>query len=83
MLNGMKISKVAVVWATILYAVCVLVVGLLPSVYGLFSSYIVHFGTTVSKPEITFVSVLIGLILWNIVVFISVWLFVWLYNKMN
>lgn len=83
MLNGAKIAKVAVTWMTILYVICTFFAAFLPSFYGAFDSYLVHFGTTVSKPEITFTSAIIGLILIDIVTYLVVWLFVWLYNKMN
>lgn len=83
MLNGTKIAKVMVIWGTILYVVCVFFAGILPSVYGWFVSYVVHFGAMPTKPAITFVSAIIGLILWDIVVYLAVWLFVLLYNKMK
>ena len=83
MLNGTKIAKVAVVWMTILYLICVLVAGLLPAVYTNIAGFLVHFGAVSSKPEISFVPAIIGLILIDIVTGATVWLFVWLYNKMN
>lgn len=83
MLNGAKISKVAVIWMTILYVICTFFAGVLPSIYSTFAGYLVHFGAAVSKPEITFVSAIIGLILIDIVTYLVAWFFVWLYNKMN
>lgn len=83
MLNNMKITKVAVIWATIVYLVCVIVAGILPSVYATLAGYLVHFGMVSSSPAMTFSSAIIGLILWDILVFLLVWLFVWLYNKIN
>ncbi|MCL5407619.1 MAG: DUF5676 family membrane protein [Patescibacteria group bacterium] len=83
MLNGTKIAKVAVVWMTILYLICTFFAAVLPSIYSNFAGYLVHFGTITSKPEITFTSAIIGLVLIDIVTYLIVWLFVWLYNKMN
>lgn len=83
MLDGAKISKVAVLWGTIIYAACALLAGILPNVYRTLAGYLVHFGMSVSAPEMTLISALIGLILWDIVVYLNVWLFVWLYNKLS
>ena len=81
MLNGAKIAKVTLLWATIVYLVCVLIAWILPSVYTLGAKNMVHFGMTVSAPTLTLAGVIQGLIIWNVLAVVMVWLFVWLYNK--
>lgn len=83
MLNGAKISKVVVVWFTILYVVCVLIAWLIPGVYAWGASQVIHFGMNISQPNLTITGVILGLIIWDIIVYLAVWFFVWLYNKMN
>ncbi len=81
MINGAKITKVSVIWATIVYLGCVLIAWLLPSIYTWGAGKLVHFGAVVSQPSLSFTDVILGLILWDILVAILVWLFVLIYNK--
>ncbi len=81
MLNGAKITKVSVIWATIIYLGCVLIAWLLPSLYIWGASKLVHFGAVVGQPSLSFTNVILGLILWDILVAILVWLFALIYNK--
>lgn len=83
MLNGAKISKVAVVWATILYVICVLIAWLIPGLYSWGASNLIHFGMVTSAPNLTLTGVIFGLIIWAVIVYTTVWLFVWLYNKIK
>lgn len=81
MLNSAKIAKVTVVWMTILYIICTLIAAILPGIYAKFAGLLVHFGAVSQKPNITFLSAIVGLIVWDIVVYIAVWLFVAIYNR--
>jgi len=84
MLNGAKIAKVAVVWTTIVYVVCVLFVWLFPDLSQILMDWFVHGNTTILMVSgVKIGSAIAGLILWDITVYLSVWLFVWLYNKMK
>ena len=83
MLSAAKIAKVTIVWATIVYLVCVKVAWLFPSVYSWGSGSLIHFGMVTTAPALTFSGVIQGLIIWDVIAVAMVWLFVWLYNKMK
>lgn len=83
MLNGAKIAKVTFVWATIVYLVCVLLAWLLPSVYMWGARNMVHFGMVTDAPTMTLAGVIQGLIIWDVVAVVILWLFVWLYNRLK
>ena len=83
MLSAAKIAKVTLVWATIVYLVCVLIAWLLPAVYVWGTKNMIHFGMTVGVPSMTLAGVIQGLIIWDVIAVAMVWLFVWLYNKMK
>lgn len=83
MLNGAKISKVVVVWATILYVICVLIAWLIPGLYSWGAGNLIHFGMVTSAPSLTLTGVIFGLVIWDVIIYAAVWLFVLLYNRMK
>ena len=84
MLNGSKISKVAVIWTTIVYVVCLLFIWIFPDFSQTILDWLVHGNMIdVFKPGVRLFPAIAGLIVWDILVYLSVSLFVWLYNKQN
>ena len=83
MINTTRILKVAIAWTSIVYVVCFAVVALFPGVRDAFFIYSIH--TKISGMENvmsagTFIS---GLIIWNIIAVLAVWLFAALYNRIR
>ena len=83
MLNGSRIANAVVVWFSILYVICVLIAWIIPSVYTWGASNMVHFGMTITRPNLTITGVILGLIIWDIIAYLATRLFVWIYNKFN
>ncbi len=83
MLNGTKIAKVTLIWATIVYLTCVLIAWILPSVYSWGAGNLIHFGMVTAAPALAISGVIQGLIIWDVIAVVMVWLFVWLYNRLK
>jgi len=76
--------KVTAVWISVVYVVCFGGVALMPGIREWFMQYALH-ASNVNIGEntmmlTTFVS---GLVIWNIVAALAVWLFVSLWNKIK
>lgn len=80
MINTSHLLKVTVAWITIAYVICFGGVALFPDIRSLFMRYALHSEVSMGNvmSATTFVT---GLILWNIVAVIAVWLFAVLHNR--
>lgn len=84
MLNGAKISKVAVSWTAIIYVACVILVLIFPRSASFSLKWLIHAEVAVPiSRDIQIVPVIGGLILWIILAYLGARLYVWLYNKLN
>lgn len=81
MINTNRILKVTMAWVSIVYIVCFVGVALIPSSREWFMKYALHSDATLGQSVMTFATFISGLIIWNIVATLAVWLFVALYNK--
>ena len=84
MIDTKHLVKVALVWASIVYAVCFGGVALFPQMRTLFARYALHLeletGVTNVVTPLTFVT---GLLLWNIIAVLAVLLFAALFNRIG
>lgn len=83
-MNTNKVTKTAMIWISILYTVCVILVLIIPAMMQSASSAIFHgMSSDVLSVSITIGSFIYGLIVWNIITVASVWLFGTIYNKVK
>ena len=82
MINTNHLFKVSAAWVSIVYVVCFAGVALFPSIRQLFILYTLHMDvSSVSVQSVVTVGTFIsGLIIWNIIATLAVWLFAALYN---
>ncbi|MEP7162577.1 MAG: DUF5676 family membrane protein [Candidatus Moraniibacteriota bacterium] len=83
MSNIMHLLKVVALWVSIVYTVCFFGVLLFPSIRADFMLYALHSKANLGESILTFGSFLSGLILWNLLAALGVWLFVLLYNRIQ
>lgn len=72
------------IWISIVYAVCFLGVAIFPGVRESFMKYALHTqGANLGQNYLSLGSFVSGLIAWNIITIVSVWLFAILFNKIR
>lgn len=84
MLNMNRLLKVSSAWISIVYVICFVGVALLPGVRPQFMMYGLHStGIDAWRNVLTLGTFVSGLVIWNIVVLLGVWLFLVLYNNIK
>lgn len=83
MIKTKHLLKVGAAWVSIVYLICYLGVALIPNVRPSFMRYGLHMGIDMGRDILTFGTFISGLIIWNIVAFVAVWLFATLYNNIK
>lgn len=83
MLNMKLVLATGVAWTTVAYVVCFLGVALLPDIREWFMMYALHTNINMGVSVLTFSTFLSGLIIWDILALLGLWLFVALYNTMQ
>jgi len=83
MINSKHLLKVAAAWVSIVYVICYVGVAIYPPGRELFVRFALH-ADVVFKSDFFSVGYFIsGLIVWNIVALVGVWLFAYLFNKIK
>mgnify|MGYP001581903262 FL=1 len=84
MINTTHLLKVAAAWISIVYVICFAGVALIPGIRPWTLRYGFHMGLTGMGENIftlgTFIS---GLVIWNVIAILAVWLFAALYNAIK
>jgi len=90
MINTKHLLKVTSVWISVVYAVCFTGVAMFTNIRPVFMRYALHMEVDMGRSIVTlgtFISglimLIIGLIIWNIIALLAVWLFAFLYNKIK
>ena len=83
MININHVLKVTMYWMSIVYTVCYLGVLLFPSIRPAFMLYGLHTALDIGQNVVTLTTFVTGLIIWNIVAFLTVGLFVVLFNRIK
>ena len=81
--NTSHLLKVTAVWVSVVYIVCYVGVWLYPPIRDLFLSAALHASVPVTSGPFTPGTFISGLIIWNIVAVLAVWLFAYLYNAIR
>lgn len=83
MINTQKLTKVAAAWISIVYAVCYFGVLLFTPIRPGFMMYALHARVegVLFQNVFTLGTFVSGLVIWNIIAVLAVWLFAWLWNR--
>ena len=82
-MNTKHLLKATSAWISIVYVVCFAGVTLFPGVRPGFMRYGLHMGINMGQNILTFGTFVSGLIIWNIIVLLAIWLFAFLYNRIK
>ncbi len=81
MIATKRLLKVTAAWISVVYAVCFAGVALFPNIRPGFMRSALHVvGVDLGIDVLTFGTFLSGLIIWNVIALLAVWLFAALYN---
>jgi hypothetical protein len=84
MINTSHILKVTAAWTSIVYVICYLGVALFPGITESFMEYALHTSDAgVGESVMTVGTFVSGLVIWNVIALLAVWLFASLYNGMK
>lgn len=83
MLNMKLVLATGFAWTTVAYVVCFLGVTLLPGIREWFMMYALHSNIDMGTSVLTLSTFLSGLIIWDILALLGLWLFVALYNTIQ
>ena len=80
MINTKHLLKVFSAWTTIVYVICYAGVVLSPPVRQLFMKYSLHANVSLTSDYFGWTYFVSGLVIWNVVAILAVWLFAYLFN---
>ena len=84
MINTEHLLKVTAAWTSIVYVVCFAVIGFFPGVRPGFMMYGLHMNVLAGWQNIlSFQTFLSGLVIWNVIAVLAVWLFAFLFNNIK
>ena len=83
MINTTRLLKVGAAWISITYVICYAGVALIPGVREWFMRYALHTDIATGTDIMTVGTFISGLIIWNVVAAISLWIFAALWNKIR
>ena len=83
MINTKHLLKVTAAWVTIVYIVCFGGVALIPGVRPWFMHFALHMNISMGENITTLTTFISGLIIWNVIAFLTAWLFAFLHNQIK
>ena len=83
MIDTKHLLKVASAWISIVYIICFVGVALFPGVRPGFMRYGLHMGIDMGQNLLTLATFIYGLVIWNVIALLAVWLFAFLYNTIK
>lgn len=83
MVNTTRLLKVTAAWISVVYIICYAGVALVSGIRTGFMKYALHTSVDTGQDILTLGTFISGLIIWNFVALLAVWLFAFLYNKMR
>jgi len=83
MINSKHLIKVASAWVSIVYTICFVGVAIYPPSRELFMRFSLHADVSFKSDFLSFGYFVLGLVIWNIVTILAVWLFAALFNKIK
>lgn len=79
-MNTSQLFKVTAVWISVVYIVCFGGVALFPGIREAFMKYALHTDITTGSDIMTLTTFISGLIIWNVIAIVAVWLYIALRN---
>ncbi len=83
MINTKHLLKVTLAWTSIVYAVCYTGVAVYPASRVMLMRYAMHTDFSLASNYFGIGYFISGLIIWNIIAILCVWLFAILFNKIK
>lgn len=83
MINIKHLLKITSIWISVIYAICYIGVALYPPIRVMFMKYVMHAQVSLTSDYFGAGYFISGLIAWNIIALLSVWLFAFLFNKIK
>ncbi len=83
MINTTHLLKVASAWISVVYTICFIGVALLPGIRPGFMRYGLHMGIDMGQSILTFGTFISGLVIWNVIALLAVWLFAYFFNTIK
>lgn len=83
MINTKHLLKVTVAWVSIVWTICYLGVLLFPDIRSVFALYALHLTTNFGENVMTLTTFISGLVIWNIIAWLAVGLFAYLFNRIH
>lgn len=82
-MNTKHLLKVTSAWISIVYVICYAGVALFPGIRPGFIRYGLHMVIDMGQNILTLGTFILGLIIWNVIALLAVWLFAFLYNSIK
>ncbi len=84
MISTKRLIKVTVTWTSIVYAICFAGVAMFSTIRPGFMMYAFHMrGGYAYENVLTLATFISGLVIWNLIAILCVWLFVALWNRIK
>ena len=83
MINIKHVLKVSAAWISVVWVVCFAGVAMFPGIGTGFMRYGLRMGNYMGTNILTFGTFVSGLIIWNVIVFLAVWLFATFFNNIK
>ena len=83
MIDIKHLLKVASAWISIVYVICYAGVAMMPGIRPGFMRYGLHMGIDMGRNILTGGTFISGLVIWNIIALLAVWLFATLFNSIK
>ena len=80
MINTTHLLKVSAAWISIVYVICYAGVAFFPGIREWFMTYALHTNVDTGTDVLSWGIFLSGLVIWNIIALVSVWIFAALWN---
>lgn len=81
MINLRHILKTTIIWISIVYVICFVGVAIFPGIRSGFMLYALHTNLDLGQNVTDFGTFISGLVIWNIIAILGVWLFAWIFNR--
>jgi len=82
-MNTKHLLKVTSAWISIVYVICYAGVSLFPGIRPGLMRYGLHVDIDMGQNILTLGTFILGLIIWNVIALLAVWLFAFLYNSIK
>ncbi|MEK7541006.1 MAG: DUF5676 family membrane protein [Patescibacteria group bacterium] len=83
MINTKHLLKTTSIWISAIYSICYTGAAIYPPIRIMFMKYVMHAQVSLTSGYFGAGYFISGLIVWNIIALLGVWLFAFLFNKIK